>query len=248
MEFAGLSVIQKGATSKPESVAKGFFILVNKPFGWTSFDVVAKCRGIFRKWSGVKKLKVGHAGTLDPAATGLLVLAVGRAATKEIDKIQALSKTYSGTMKLGATTPSFDAETDEDSQFSVSHITTELLENALLKLRGKIDQVPPSYSAVKIDGQRSYKLARSGQDVRHEPRPVEIYNFEAKLEDGMSIVFSVQCSKGTYIRSLARDLGSLLHSGAYLTSLQRIAIGEFQLKNAYTPDEVSKLFGNSLQP
>ena len=206
---------------------EGQVLLVDKPYKWTSFDVVRKVK------RHVQIKKVGHAGTLDPLATGLLIVCTGRK-TKTIDTIQAQEKEYTGTFFIGATTPSFDLETAVDHSFDISLITREKIEEAIQKLTGEIMQIPPMHSAVKLNGQRAYKLARKGETAEIQPRPVTIKVFEITSFDLPSIGFRVVCTKGTYIRSLARDLGELLDSGAHLTSLCRTRIGEYRLENALT--------------
>lgn len=214
---------------------EGAMLLVDKPKDWTSFDVVNKIRHKLKKHLNVKKIKVGHAGTLDPMATGLLIVCTGRA-TKSIQTYQDLPKTYTGTMKVGATTPSFDAETAEDATFPIDHITLELLEEARQQFLGTIQQVPPMFSAIKVDGQPLYKKARKGEMVQVEPREVHIYHFEITRVALPEIDFLVDCSKGTYIRALAHDFGKAIGSGAYLTALRRTAIGEYQVDNAWQLD------------
>ena len=206
---------------------EGQVLLVDKPYKWTSFDVVRKVK------RHVQIKKVGHAGTLDPLATGLLIVCTGRK-TKTIDTIQAQEKEYTGTFFIGATTPSFDLETAVDHSFDISLITREKIEEAIQKLTGEIMQIPPMHSAVKLNGQRAYKLARKGETAEIQPRPVTIKVFEITSFDLPSVGFRVVCTKGTYIRSLARDLGELLDSGAHLTSLCRTRIGEYRLENALT--------------
>ena len=211
----------------------GAVLLVDKPQGWTSFDVVNKIRWRLRHITGVKKIKVGHAGTLDPMATGLLIICTGKA-TKSITQFQDLPKTYTGTLKLGATTPSYDAETEEDRQFPWQHLSHEDLERARQKFTGKIEQIPPMYSAVKIKGQPRYKLARKRKTIERKARQIEIYDFAFRQIQLPYIDFEVQCSKGTYIRSLAHDFGQNLGSGAYLTALRRTAIGEYSVDEAFS--------------
>ena len=211
---------------------KGAVLLVNKPIGWTSFDVVNKLRFAIKKKLGIKKIKVGHAGTLDPLATGLLIICTGKF-TKQLDEYQGLQKTYTGTLKLGATTPSYDAETEIDSTYPIDHITHELLEEKRTLFLGKIEQYPPIFSAIKVDGQPLYKKARKGEMVEVEPRPVKIHEFELTEVELPNIDFSVKCSKGTYIRSLAHDFGKSLDSGAYLTALCRTHIGKFSVEDAW---------------
>lgn len=209
---------------------KGELLLVNKPYEWTSFDVVKKIRYTIECKLG-KKIKVGHAGTLDPLATGLLIICTGKA-TKEITGFLELDKEYTGTFYVGATTPSYDRETEENEQFPVSHITAELLHETAKQFIGTIKQTPPVFSAVKVGGKPVYKKARKGQDVELEPRTVSITGFELIKTEMPLVQFRVCCSKGTYIRSLANDFGKALGSGAYLHSLCRTRIGNFRLENA----------------
>lgn len=208
---------------------KGEIFCFNKPYTWTSFDLVSKVRGILRHRVRNKRLKVGHAGTLDPLATGVLVICSGKA-TKRIDEIQVGVKEYVATLKLGATTPSFDKETEEDAIFPTDHITKELVEEVLSQFVGTIEQIPPSYSAVKVNGKRAYQMARKGQEVELKPKQLTIDEIELMSCNLPSqITIKVVCSKGTYIRALARDIGQALHSGAYLTDLCRTRIGNFKL-------------------
>ena len=209
---------------------KGEIICFNKPYRWTSFDLVMKVRGKLKARIGVKKLKVGHAGTLDPLATGVLIVCTGKA-TKQIDELQAHTKEYVATLRLGATTPSFDLETEEDAQYPTSHITPELINQILPQFRGTIMQTPPVFSAVKINGKRAYKFARKGQEVELKAKPLTIDEIEVMSMDleKQQLVIRVVCSKGTYIRALARDIGQALHSGAYLTDLCRTRVGDYRL-------------------
>jgi tRNA pseudouridine55 synthase len=216
---------------------KGSTLLVDKPKGWTSFDVVNKLRYKIRHQLGVKKIKVGHAGTLDPMATGLLIICTGKF-TKKLHEYQGLPKEYTGTLKLGATTPSYDMETEETEHFPTEHINLELLEKAKEQFLGDIEQIPPMFSAIKVDGQPLYKKARKGLVVEVEPRPVHIYELEFTRFELPEIDFRIQCSKGTYIRSLAHDLGKALRSGAYLTALKRTQIGDFKLDQAWNLEEL----------
>lgn len=227
---------------------EGEVLCFDKPYGWTSFDVVARVRGIVRRHLGVKKIKVGHAGTLDPLATGVLIVCTGKA-TKTIDTLQAKTKEYVATMKLGATTPSFDKETEEDATFPTSHITRERVEEVLQTFVGTIEQIPPAYSALKVDGERAYKLARKGADVELKAKTLVIDEIElidfvnsvssgieggADSEDCPRLTIRVVCSKGTYIRALARDIGLALGSGAYLTALRRTRIGNYGIDGCMT--------------
>lgn len=215
----------------------GATLLVNKPKDWTSFDVVNKIRYKLKHQLKVKKIKVGHAGTLDPMATGLLIICTGKA-TKTLADYQNLPKSYTGTMYLGATTPSFDAETEIDQRFETEHITSELLERARQQFLGDIEQIPPMYSAIKVDGQPLYKKARKGETVKVEPRPVSIYDFNLTRIAMPEIDFEVSCSKGTYIRSLVHDFGKALRSGAYLTALCRTSVGDFKLEDAWELEDL----------
>jgi len=214
---------------------EGELLLIDKPLEWTSFDVVNYIRSFLRKTYDLKKLKVGHAGTLDPLATGLLIICTGKM-TKRIDEYQGMDKVYVGQMKLGATTPSFDKETEEDNHFDISGLGEEELINATEKFLGEIDQVPPLYSAIKIDGKRAYEHARKKEKKEIKARQVTIHEFKL-LNIALPLIdFYVKSSKGTYIRSLARDFGESLNSGAYLTQLRRTQIGEFNVNNAWSLD------------
>ncbi len=209
----------------PEVPDEGELILIDKPLTWTSFDVVKKL-----KW-GCKFKKIGHAGTLDPLATGLLILCTGRM-TKKIDSYQAQEKEYEGTLVLGKTTPSVDLETDFDQEFPTQHITEADLANTARRLTGTLQQLPPIYSAVRVDGERLYKKARRGESVEIKPREVTVALFEVNSENFPEIQFRIICSKGTYVRSLVRDFGKLLNSGAYLSALRRTRIGEYRVADA----------------
>ena len=209
----------------------GEVLLVNKPLKWTSFDVVNRLRISIRESLGIKKLKVGHAGTLDPLATGLLILCTGRY-TKKIDEYQAQEKEYSGTFRLGATTPSFDLE------YEYNHITPELILDVATRLTGDIQQIPPAFSAIKVNGRRAYKFARKEKELKLEPRSVNISEFEITGIQLPDVHFRVVCSKGTYIRSLARDFGQALQTGAHLTELCRLRIGRFKLSDAWDLTEL----------
>lgn len=222
----------------PYNFIEGAALLIDKPLEWTSFDVVNKLRYALRKVLGIKKIKVGHAGTLDPLATGLLIVCTGKY-TKRIDSYQALYKVYEGTLQLGATTPSYDAETEMDAQFSTDALTPEAVRAATTQFTGLIQQVPPMFSAVKVDGQPLYKKARKGEKVRVKTREVTVERFDiTEVHSDWSADFEVQCSKGTYIRSLAHDLGHALDNGAYLTRLRRTQIGEHHVNQAWQLDEL----------
>ena len=209
---------------------EGDVLLVDKPYRCTSFDVVGKVRQyIKRKYQ--QKVKVGHAGTLDPLASGLLIICVGRF-TKQIDNYQAQEKEYTGTLRLGATTPSFDLEKPIDAEFPYEHITEEMVDEVRQRFLGDIEQVPPQFSALRMGGRRAYELAREGVDMEITPRKINIPAFEITRFDLPEIDFRIVCSKGTYIRSIARDFGVELESGAHLTALRRTRIGEFRVENA----------------
>lgn len=220
---------------------KGEILLFDKELDWTSFDLVRKLRNFLTRRTGVKKLKVGHAGTLDPKATGLMIVCTGKE-TKNIDLIQAKEKEYVATLKLGATTPSFDLETGETDFFPTDHITPVILETALKGFLGETDQVPPLFSAVKIEGKRAYEHARKGSDVELQPKKITISEIEVLSFSQKEIVLRVVCSKGTYIRALARDLGRALNSGAYLVGLRRTRIGNFTVDESWkVKDFIEKL-------
>ena len=211
---------------------KGEILLFDKQLDWTSFDLVRKLRNFLCRQTGVKKLKVGHAGTLDPKATGLMIICTGKE-TKNIDLLQAKEKEYIAHIKLGATTPSFDLESAENEFFPTGHLTLELVEKALELFMGETDQVPPLFSAIKIDGKRAYEHARKGSDMVLQSRKITISELEVLNFSPDKIVLRIVCSKGTYIRSLARDIGLALNSGAYLVGLSRTRIGEMKLENAW---------------
>ena len=214
-----------------EDYQVGQVLLIDKPLHWTSFQVVNKLRWEIRQAFNIKKIKVGHAGTLDPLATGLLVLCTGKM-TKQIDTFQAQIKEYTGTIVLGSSTPSFDLETEINETFPTSHITESLIKETTKQFIGDIQQYPPVFSAIKKDGKRLYEFARAGEDVEIKPRMVNISEFEITNISGLKVEFRVVCSKGTYIRSLANDFGVALQSGAHLSALRRTKIGDFDVKNA----------------
>ncbi len=215
---------------------KGLTLLIDKPLEWTSFDVVSKLRNALCKKLKKKKVKVGHAGTLDPLATGLLIICAGKA-TKGIDLIQNQTKEYTGSITLGATTPSYDLETEPDAHFETAHITREDCRRAAAELTGEYDQMPPDFSAKKIKGEKAYDLARKGEKPELKPKRISILEFELTSIEMPVVHFRVTCSKGTYIRSLAYDFGEKLQSGAYLSSLRRTAIGDFTVDKAYTVEQ-----------
>ncbi len=216
---------------------RGAMLLVDKPKGWTSFDVVNKIRSKIRYQLGIKKIKVGHSGTLDPMATGLLIICTGKF-TKKINELQGLSKEYTGTITLGATTPSYDAETEIDATYPTEQITEELIEQARQQFLGDLEQIPPMFSAIKVDGQPLYKKARKGQVVEVKARPVTIHAFDIQEVELPEVDFRVACSKGTYIRSLAYDFGKALRSGGYLSRLRRTQVGDFHIKDAWNLEEL----------
>lgn len=216
---------------------KGEIFCIDKPYGWTSFAVVGKLRYHISKRIGVKKIKVGHAGTLDPLASGVLIVCTGKA-TKRIDELQAGVKEYIAEIKLGATTPSFDLETEIDATYKWEHITREMVDEVLQsQFIGCIEQVPPSYSACKINGKRAYKMARQGEDVELKAKQLIINEIEVLELDGPKLVVRVVCGKGTYIRALARDIGLALGSGAHLTGLRRTQVGDVRVEDCKSIDD-----------
>ncbi|MBQ8098904.1 MAG: tRNA pseudouridine(55) synthase TruB [Bacteroidaceae bacterium] len=214
---------------------QGEIIPFYKPLEWTSFGVVARVRWMLTERLG-QKVKIGHAGTLDPLATGVLILCTGRA-TKRIEELQQHTKEYIATLKLGATTASYDREHPENATFPTEHITRELVEQTLQQFVGKIEQVPPEYSACKVGGEHAYKLIRKGKAVELKPKTLVIDEIELLHFDMPEIQIRVVCSKGTYIRALARDIGEALHSGAYLTGLKRTRVGEVRIEDCHTLEE-----------
>lgn len=214
-----------------EGYKEGQLILIDKPLGWTSFQVVNKVRWLIKKKFHLKKLKVGHAGTLDPLASGLLIVCTGKF-TKKIDDFQAQEKEYTGTFTLGATTPSYDAETEINLRFNLSELTEDAVKNNVSHFIGKIQQQPPIFSALKKEGKRLYEYARSGEEVAIPTREILISEFELTRIAIPKVDFRVVCSKGTYIRSLAHDFGKKLNNGAYLSKLRRTKIGDFHVDNA----------------
>lgn len=214
----------------------------DKPLGWTSFNLVNRVRGVLSRHIGVKKLKVGHAGTLDPLATGVMILCTGKN-TKLIESFQYQTKEYIATIKLGATTPSFDLETEIDAEYPVEHITEDLVKQTLNKFIGEIKQIPPTYSAIKINGKRAYEYARKGDEVELKPKTLVIDEIELLDYKMPEIVVRVVCSKGTYIRALARDIGEALNSGGHLTALRRTRIGDIRVENCLQYDDFVKELG-----
>ena len=238
-------MISKQSLIKNPEFIKGEVILFNKDIDWTSFDVVNSLK-IFLKYEfGIKKIKVGHAGTLDPRATGLVIVCTGKK-TKEIESYQAQEKEYTGTFYLGNTTPSFDTETEPDQEFKTGHLTDELIRETTKQFTGEILQIPPVFSALKIEGKRAYEYARKNEKVKMRERQVHIFSFDIEKIELPFVYFRVRCSKGTYIRSLANDFGKALNSGAYLNSLCRTAIGNYRIEDALTVAEFKEYFSKDL--
>ncbi len=221
----------------------GEIIGIDKPLGWTSFDVVKRLRGAIQRRLSVRRFKVGHAGTLDPLASGVLIICTGRA-TRSIESLQNGSKEYEATVCLGATTPSFDLETGIDATYPYEHLTADDIRSVLPQFTGHIMQVPPVFSAVKIDGKRAYKYARRGTEVELKAKPLEISRLELIDYTAPMARLRVVCSKGTYIRALARDIGRALHSGAYLAALRRTRVGDIALDQCMTIDRALERINN----
>jgi len=224
-----------------EDFKEGRVFLIDKPLTWTSFNAVSKIKWLIKKRFKVKKIKVGHAGTLDPLATGLLIICTGKF-TKRIDEFQAQKKEYTGTITVGATTPSYDLETEVNERFATDHITEELILDTAKSFIGEQDQFPPIFSALRKGGKRLYDMARAGEEVEVEARRINIEELEITRIELPEIDFRAVVSKGTYIRSLAYDFGKKMNSGAYLSKLRRTKIGDFDVKNAISPDEFEKRF------
>ena len=218
----------------------GEILYIDKPLGWTSFDAVKRLRGALSRRLGNKKIKVGHAGTLDPLATGVMILCTGRA-TKRIEELQSGVKEYVATIALGATTPSFDLETEIDATYPTDHITRELVEEVLARFTGRIEQIPPAFSACKVDGVRAYKLARKGSDVELKPKVLVIDEMELLQFAPTEIVVRVVCSKGTYIRALARDIGEARGSGGHLSALRRTRVGDVTADKCLSVQQAAEL-------
>ena len=227
----------------PEEFTEGQVLLLDKPLTWSSFQAVNKVKWALKKHMGLKKLKVGHAGTLDPLATGLLIVCTGKF-TKRIMELQGMEKEYTGTFCLGATTPSYDLETEVNATFPAAHITEALIHDTVTQFLGEIDQKPPIFSAIKKDGKRLYEHARKGEEVEIAFRKTTIHEFEITRIALPHVDFRVVCSKGTYIRSLAHDFGLALNSGGHLTALKRTKIGTFSVLDAISPEA----FENSITP
>lgn len=224
----------------------GEILYIDKPLKWTSFDVVKRVRGALLHRLHKKKLKVGHAGTLDPLATGVMVVVTGRA-TKKIEELQAGVKEYVATIQLGSTTPSFDLETGIDATYPTKHITRELIDEKLNDFIGRIEQIPPSFSACKIDGKRAYNMARKGHDVQLKPKVLVIDEIEVLefSQEEMTLKLRIVCSKGTYIRALARDIGLALESGGHLIALRRTRVGDVNINSCVSVDEAVELIRNT---
>lgn len=222
-----------------EKYKAGQVLLINKPREWTSFDVVNKIRYSLRKYAGIKKIKVGHAGTLDPLATGLVIVCTGKA-TKEIDQYLGQEKRYVASIRLGATTPTLDMESEIDQTYPWEHVTEEKLKEVIEAFHGEIEQIPPVFSALKVNGRKAYDLARKGQEVEMKARLITIHEMQLIESNLPDFKVDVTCSKGTYIRALARDLGKSLDSGAFLTGLERTQIGDFDLSMSQTIEEFEK--------
>jgi len=226
----------------PETVQDfldGQILLINKPLGWTSFDVVKKIKNLIRTKYSLKKLKVGHAGTLDPLASGLLIVCTGKF-TKRISKLQDQAKVYTGDITLGGTTPSYDLETEIDSKFETNHISEKYIKETIAQFIGEIDQKPPIFSALKRGGERLYEKARRGERFEIESRKVSVHSFDITDIEMPKVSFKIKCSKGTYIRSIAHDFGLALKSGSHLSKLCRTAIGDYQLADALDVSDFEK--------
>lgn len=221
----------------------GEILKIDKPLGWTSFDAVKRVRGTLLRRMKMKKLKVGHAGTLDPLATGVMIIVTGKA-TKLIEELQSGVKEYIATLRLGATTPSFDLETEIDAEYPTEHITREKVTEVLKNFTGRIEQIPPKFSAVKVDGKRAYELARKGKEPELKPKILIIDEIELLDFKENEITIRVVCSKGTYIRALARDIGTALGSGAHLTGLRRTRVGDTDIKDCMSIDETVTMLNN----
>ena len=224
---------------------KGEILYINKPLHWTSFRLVKVVRAKLREKLKIKKLKVGHAGTLDPLATGVMILCTGRK-TKEIERLQNTVKEYIATIQLGATTPSFDLETEVDAEYPVSHIMEKMIDECLKKFVGEIEQIPPSYSACKVNGKRAYELARKSEVFELKPKLLVIDSIDLIDYESPNLTISISCSKGTYIRALARDIGTCLQSGGHLTSLVRTRVGDARLDKCLQVDELDDFFKENI--
>lgn len=227
-----------------ELFAQGYIQLIDKPYTWTSFQVVNKLKHILKNDYGLKKVKIGHAGTLDPLATGLLIICIGKA-TKQIETLQGGEKEYTGTFTLGATTPCFDLEKPVDATYPTDHITEEMIHSVAQSFIGETEQTPPTFSAVKINGRRAFDYARNNEEVEIKSKKIVISEFEITRIAMPEVDFRIVCGKGTYIRSIARDFGAALQSGAHLKALRRTRIGNFKVENAQQIDEVREIWKNN---
>lgn len=241
-----LIVIEPTTDPAKLNPVEGQLLLVNKPYQWTSFDVVNKLRYHIKKAYKLKKFKVGHAGTLDPLATGLLLICTGKK-TKELHLLTGLDKTYTGSFIIGKTTPSFDLETAVDVEYPVEHITEEMIHQTAAEMTGTQEQIPPMYSAKKVDGKRAYKTARVGGELILKANAVTIRAFSITHIEMPRVDFKITCSKGTYIRSIARDFGQRLKSGAYLSALIRVSSGPYSLDSAFEIEEITALLGREAE-
>jgi tRNA pseudouridine55 synthase len=235
-----IKTLSVDSTCQAEDFLEGRALLIDKPFSWSSFDVVNKIRIQFKKYLGIKKIKVGHAGTLDPLASGLLIICTGKA-TKTIDQLMGMDKEYVANITFGASTPSYDLETEPDKLFDADHINKEEIQTALKDFQGIQMQAPPAFSAIKKDGQKAYEQARKGRILKLEKREVEFKELELLSYEAPTAKIRVLCSKGTYIRSFAHDLGKVLKSGAHLSALERTAIGPMKLKDAQSMEQFEKM-------
>ena len=227
-----------------EQFTQGYIQLIDKPYTWTSFQVVNKLKYILKNDYGLKKVKIGHAGTLDPLATGLLIICIGKA-TKQIETLQGGEKEYTGTFTLGATTPCFDLEKPVDATYPTDHITEEMIHSAALSFIGETEQIPPTFSAVKINGRRAFDYARNNEEVEIKSKKIVISEFEITRIAMPEVDFRIVCSKGTYIRAIARDFGAALQSGAHLKALRRTRIGAYSVDNAMNIEDVREAWKKS---
>ena len=228
----------------PETFLNGYVLLIDKPYKWTSFDLVNKIRILFKTHLGIKKIKVGHAGTLDPLATGLMIICTGKM-TKKIDFLTGLDKEYIAEITFGATTPSFDLETEIEKGYDITNIDADSINKVLKEFIGKQMQTPPLFSAIKIDGKRAYQHARKGDNIELKKREITFYELELLEYIAPVAKVRINCSKGTYVRSFANDLGKKLHSGAFLSALNRIKIGNFTLKDSITLEQFELILKNT---
>ncbi|MDG5799348.1 tRNA pseudouridine(55) synthase TruB [Marinilabiliaceae bacterium ANBcel2] len=244
-DIDGLKLFSKDEKIGEKEYREGCIILIDKPFKWTSFNVVSKIRVLLKHYMGIKKIKTGHAGTLDPLATGLLILCTGKA-TKSIDTLVNSEKEYIADITLGATTPSYDLETEVDNISDYSNITNGKIIWSLNSFKGKQTQVPPVYSAVKVKGKKAYEHARKGESLNLKEREIEIYNAELLEYNAPVAKVKINCSKGTYIRSLANDIGKKLNTGAYLSALKRTKSGEYTIEMASSIEEFEDALKKSI--